>query len=164
MARKRIRIADFRGEPAELEMPDGTVYLIRGDLPMEVVNYIGDFEERGTDGTAEEDVEEFDRWLTEGHDLIQKIVREGAPDQRDAELPALSPQEMLGIMGAMIGGESVGEALAKALNDGIGESMRERAELDKAERAAEKDADPPKPAKRPARARKTAATPASTKP
>lgn len=158
MARRRIRIADFRGEPAELELPDGTVYLIRGDLPMEVVNYLGDFEERGTSTDDEHKVEEFDRWLEEGRQIIQKIVREGSPEQRDVELPAFSPQELMGIMGAMVGGESVGEALALALNDGIGEAVQEQRAKQAAEEAAE---DPPKRAT--ARGRKTAAAP-STKP
>lgn len=132
MARKRITVASFRGEPAELEMPDGKVYLIRGDLPMEIIQHMADFEERGGD---EQEAGDFDAWLGEGRNLIEKLVREGSPDQRDAVLPPMSPQEVVGVMGAMIGGESVGRAIAEAMNAGIGQALADRNEIEDAERA-----------------------------
>jgi hypothetical protein len=153
MARKRIRVADFRGEPAEIEFPDGSVYLVRGDFPVEVVTFMADLEERAPDADEEPDADEVDifhGWLSEGHALLQRMVREGDPAQKDVELPSLSPHELMGIMGALIGGETVGLALAEALSAGLGEALERK-------RQAEKDPTKPKP-RTGQRARKVKAT------
>jgi hypothetical protein len=142
MARRRIRVADFRGEPIELEMPGGEVYLVRGDIPMDVVVHMADLEERldiEVEGMDDDEAtrakgEEFERWLEEGRELLQRTVREGDPSQREVVIPSLTAHELMGVFGAMVGGESVGVAIAAAMVAGVGEAL-ERKRVQAAEEA-----------------------------
>lgn len=124
MARRKISVSAFRGEPVEIEFEAGTsaagepvkaqTFPVRGDLPMEVVNWLAAIEEESQDALQDGDGDM--KWMQDGQEVLERLIREMTPA---AVLPALSPQELLGVMGALVGGESVGQAIAQAMSDGL---------------------------------------------
>lgn len=120
MARRRIKVSSFRGEDIEVEFPDGTVYPIRGDLPMDLVVLLSELDEEGQEADESGEKEDFDAWFARAKGLIMDLIREKTPDAPEMNL---SPQEVLGLAGAIVGGESVGQAIADALNAGLAEAV-----------------------------------------
>jgi hypothetical protein len=118
MAKRRISVRDFRGDDVEIEWSDGTVYTVRGDLPMEIVNWMAALEEDSQEQDPNDEDVSFD-FLDGGQELLEKLVQESNPNVV-LPLPKLSPQELLGTMGALVGGDSVGDAVARAIGDSLG--------------------------------------------
>lgn len=115
MAKRRISVAQFRGEDAEIEFANGDVYPVRGDLPMEVVLYMAEID----DASNDDDEGSLD-WVDRGRGLLTDLIREKTPK---AKLPMLSPQEILGTLASLVGGESVGQALSEAMTLGLAEAV-----------------------------------------
>lgn len=120
MAKRRISVAQFRGEDAEIEFANGDVYPVRGDLPMEVVLYMSEID----DASQNDDEGSLD-WVDRGRGLLTDLIQEKTPK---AKLPMLSPQEILGTLASLVGGESVGQALSEAMTLGLAEAVEQSAD------------------------------------